>query len=100
MYTQVLRSAGLEPRAREELLAEMRDLLDSFLQESLTELGYPSDINTYKAGLTVTLEISAVFCYFWLVLQGDPKLEQFLEEMRQIFKSESENQVDAQGCVK
>ena len=93
----MLRSAGLEPRAREELLAEMRDLLDSFLQESLTELGYPPDINTYKV---VKLEIGAVFCSSWLGLQGDPKLEQFLEEMRQIFKSESENQVNAQGSVK
>ena len=38
----------MQPAKREELLAEMRELLDGLLVESLDELGYPRDISTYK----------------------------------------------------
>eukprot|EP00090_Calanus_glacialis_P009715 TRINITY_DN18105_c0_g1_i1.p1 TRINITY_DN18105_c0_g1~~TRINITY_DN18105_c0_g1_i1.p1 ORF type:complete len:655 (+),score=221.26 TRINITY_DN18105_c0_g1_i1:2-1966(+) len=69
---ELLRSPNLQPVKREELLSEMRDLLDNLLVESLDELGYPRDMSTYK---------------------GNTALEEFLEDIRHTFKSESENQV-------
>ena len=62
----------MDPKKREDLLAEMRDLVDNLLIESLEDLGYPRDFST---------------------LTGKPDLELFLNDMRQTFRSESESQV-------
>ena len=45
---ELLRPPNIEPGKREELLAEMRNLLDDLLAECLQELGYPKDLSTYK----------------------------------------------------
>ena len=45
---KLLRPPNIEPGKREDLLAEMRALLDDLLIEILQELGYPKDLSTYK----------------------------------------------------
>ena len=66
----------------------MRELLDGLLVESLDELGYPRDISTYKVIIKNTVGISMI-----RNTQGNASLEEFLEDIRSTFKSESENQV-------
>ena len=62
----------MDPQKREELLGDMRDLLDNLLIESLEDLGYPRDFSTVR---------------------GKPDLEVFLDGIRQTLRSESESQV-------
>ena len=62
----------MDPKKREELLGDMRDLVDNLLIESLEDLGYPRDFST---------------------ITGKPDLELFLNGIRQTLRSESENQV-------
>ena len=62
----------MDPKKREELLADMRDLVDNLLIESLEDLGYPRGFST---------------------LTGKPDPESFLNNIRQAFRSESEIQV-------
>ena len=62
----------MDPKKREELLGDMRDLLDNLLIESLEDLGYPRDFSTVR---------------------GKPDLEVFLDRIRQTLRSESESQV-------
>ena len=62
----------MDPKKREDLLGDMRDLVDTLLIESLEDLGYPRDFST---------------------ITGKPDLEVFLNGIRQALRSESENQV-------
>ena len=62
----------MDPQKREELLGDMRDLLDNLLIESLEDLGYPRDFST---------------------VTGKPDLVVFLDGIRQTLRSESESQV-------
>ena len=62
----------MDPKKREDLLGDMRDLVDTLLIESLEDLGYPRDFST---------------------ITGKPDLEVFLTGIRQALRSESENQV-------
>ena len=62
----------MDPKKREDLLGDMRDLLDNLLIESLEDLGYPRDFST---------------------VSGKPDLEVFLDGIRQTLRSESESQV-------
>ena len=62
----------MDPKKREDLLTEMRDLIDTFLVEILEEQGYPKDFSNFT---------------------GKPEMESFLDDIRKIFKAESENQV-------
>ncbi|XP_023332479.1 uncharacterized protein LOC111704471 [Eurytemora carolleeae] len=45
---ELIRPPQFPPNKREELMAEMRTLLDEQITESLQELGYPTDISTYQ----------------------------------------------------
>ena len=67
----------MDPKKREELLGDMRDLVDTLLIESLEDLGYPRDFST---------------------ITGKPDLESFLNGIRQALRSESENQVNQYQC--
>ena len=46
----LLRPPQFPANKREELMAELRTLLDEQIKESLDELGYPSDISHYEVG--------------------------------------------------
>ena len=70
--SRLLRPPNMDPKKREDLLGEMRDLVDTLLIESLEDLGYPRDFST---------------------LTGKPDLESFLNGIRQALRSESESQV-------
>ena len=67
----------MDPKKREELLTEMRDLIDTLLVETLEEQGYPRDFST------------ATF--------NQPEMVEFIENIRNVFRSESENQVQKQS---
>ena len=54
----------------------MRDLIDNFLVEILEEQGYPKDFSEFT---------------------GKPEMESFLDNIRSIFRTESENQVQKQS---
>ena len=71
----LLRPPNMDPKKREDLLTEMRDLIDTFLVEILEEQGYPKDFSNFT---------------------GKPEMESFLDDIRKIFKAESENQVTAE----
>ena len=75
--SRLLRPPNMDPKKREELLGDMRDLVDTLLIESLEDLGYPRDFST---------------------ITGKPDLESFLNGIRQALRSESENQVDQYQC--
>ena len=75
--TKLLRPPNMEPKKREELMSEMRDLMDTFLVDTLEELGYPRDFSTFT---------------------GNPEIETFLDEIRTLFKSESEAQVQKRNA--
>ena len=73
---KILRAPNLDPKKREDLLSEMRDLIDNFLVEILEEQGYPKDFSDFT---------------------GKPEMESFLDNIRSIFRTESENQVQKQS---
>ena len=73
---KILRAPNLDPKKREDLLSEMRDLIDNFLVEILEEQGYPKDFSEFT---------------------GKPEMEFFLDNIRSIFRTESENQVQKQS---
>ena len=73
---KILRAPNLDPKKREDLLSEMRDLIDNFLVEILEEQGYPKDFSEFT---------------------GKPEMESFLDNIRSIFRTESENQVQKQS---
>ena len=54
------------------MLSEMRDLIDTFLVDTLEELGYPRDFST---------------------IENTGEIGEFLENLRSQFKTESEVQV-------
>jgi hypothetical protein len=59
-------------------MSEMRVLLEELLAESLQELGYPTDLATYR---------------------GNEELEGFLEEIREVFRSGTNEQVQRRVAV-
>ena len=73
---KILRAPNLDPKKREDLLSEMRDLIDNILMEILEEQGYPKDFSDFT---------------------GKPEMESFLDNIRSIFRAESENQVQRQS---
>ena len=73
---KILRVPNLDPKKREDLLSEMRDLIDNILMEILEEQGYPKDFSDFT---------------------GKPEMESFLDNIRSIFRAESENQVQRQS---
>ena len=64
----------MDPKKREELLGDMRDLVDNLLIESLEDLGYPRD---FWIGRNIADFVSVKDRHFFSINEGKLKLKNF-----------------------